>query len=101
MVRKEKLVIALACLLLITSIIMSANATAGTHPNMVHPQAGGKIPNMIHPQASGTVINSTCSSFCFCVICTNLYSHDNRRLSLLLPHGRSFIRNNSLWQNML
>uniref|UniRef100_A0A2N9FNW2 Uncharacterized protein n=1 Tax=Fagus sylvatica TaxID=28930 RepID=A0A2N9FNW2_FAGSY len=31
---------------------MSANATAGTHPNMVHPQAGGKIPNMIHPQAS-------------------------------------------------
>ncbi len=52
MVRKEKLVIALACLLLITSNIMSANATAGAHPNIVE--------HVVNPQA-GKVITSTCS----------------------------------------
>ena len=78
MVRKEKLVSALACLLLITSIMtMSANATPSAHSNLVYPQAGGKIPNMVNPPDRGKVINSTCSSFCFCVIPNDLYSnHD-------------------------
>ncbi|GMY36569.1 hypothetical protein FCV25MIE_31811 [Fagus crenata] len=32
---------------------MSTNAIAAAHPNMVYPQAGGKIPDMVHPQAAG------------------------------------------------
>jgi hypothetical protein len=75
MVRKEKLVIALACLLLITFIIMPANAMPSANPNMVHPQAGSKIPDIAQRLASAKVINSTCSSFCFCVIPTYLYSN--------------------------
>ena len=53
MVRKEKLVIALACLLLITFIIMPENAMPSANPNMVHPQAGSKIPDIARQLASG------------------------------------------------
>lgn len=79
MVRKEKLVIALAWLLLMATIIMSANAMAGARLNkvehMVHPQ--GKVELLILLAQDFLLYLTTCTPTMTCASeCDITHNHD-------------------------
>lgn len=101
MVRKEKLVIALAWLLLMASIIMSANAMAGACLNkvehMVHPQGKVELLILLAQDFLSYLTTFTLTMTCACA-CDITHNHDIWRLSLLLVHLEAC---NSLWKSML
>lgn len=79
MVRKEKLVIALAWLLLMASIIMSANTMAGARLNkvehMVHPQGKVELLILLAQDFLSCLTTCTPTMTCACA-CDITHNHD-------------------------